>query len=91
MRFATGKQRQIEGVGTEMHRRSKSEKRPRDVIGATVGVGKIATCTMEDLTTADDENAVVALDRMGGKAWRARPAPRRGGGAPVPSLAVAGA
>jgi hypothetical protein len=45
------------------------EKRPADVIGAAVMVGKIATGEIDDLTTDDGKNAAaVALGRMGGKA-----------------------
>jgi hypothetical protein len=47
----------------------KGEKRPADVIGAAVMIGKIATGEVEDLTTDDGKNAAaVALGRMGGKA-----------------------
>jgi hypothetical protein len=56
-----------------MPRRPKGEKRPADVIGAAVMIGRIATGEIEDLTTDDGKNAAaVALRRMGGKA--------RGGG-----------
>jgi hypothetical protein len=52
-----------------MPRGLKGEKRPADVIGAAVMVGKIATGEIEDLTTDDGKNAAaVALGRMGGKA-----------------------
>lgn len=52
-----------------MPRGPKGEKRPRDVIGAAVMVGKIATGEIEDLTTENGKNAAaVALGRMGGKA-----------------------
>lgn len=52
-----------------MPRGPKGEKRPGDVIGAAVMVGKIATGEMDDLTTEDGKNAAaVALGRMGGKA-----------------------
>jgi hypothetical protein len=52
-----------------MPRGPKPEKRPGDVIGAAVMVGKIATGEIEDLTTEDGKNAgAVALGRMGGKA-----------------------
>ncbi|UYO51613.1 RNA-binding protein [Rhodopseudomonas palustris] len=47
----------------------KGEKRPADVIGAAVMIGKIATGEIDDLTTEDGKNsAAVALGRMGGKA-----------------------
>ena len=47
----------------------KGEKRPADVIGAAVMIGKIATGEIDDLTTNDGKNAAaVALGRMGGKA-----------------------
>ncbi|WP_316190252.1 MULTISPECIES: RNA-binding protein [unclassified Bradyrhizobium] len=53
----------------QMPRGPKGEKRPGDVIGAAVMVGKIATGEIEDLTTEDGKNAAaVALGRMGGKA-----------------------
>lgn len=52
-----------------MPRGPKGEKRPGDVIGAAVMVGKIATGEIEDLTTEDGKNAAaVALGRRGGKA-----------------------
>ena len=52
-----------------MPRGPKGEKRPGDVIGAAVMVGKIATGEIEDLITEDGKNAAaVALGRMGGKA-----------------------
>jgi hypothetical protein len=52
-----------------MPRGPKGEKRPADVIGAAVMIGKIATGEIEDATTDDGKNAAaVALGRMGGKA-----------------------
>jgi hypothetical protein len=52
-----------------MPRGSKGEKRPADVIGAAVMIGKIATGEIDDLTTDEGKNAAaVALGRMGGKA-----------------------
>jgi hypothetical protein len=52
-----------------MPRGPKGEKRPADVIGAAVMIGKIATGEIDDLTTDDGKNAAaVALGRMGGKA-----------------------
>ncbi|MGY3572901.1 RNA-binding protein [Bradyrhizobium sp. USDA 4504] len=46
----------------------KGEKRPGDVIGAAVMIGKIATGEIEDITTEDGKNAAaVALGRLGGK------------------------
>jgi hypothetical protein len=52
-----------------MPRGPKGEKRPADVIGAAVTIGKIATGEIEDLKTDDGKNAAaVALGRMGGKA-----------------------
>ena len=52
-----------------MPRGRKGEKRPADVIGAGVMIGKIATGEIDDLTTDDGKNAAaVALGRMGGKA-----------------------
>lgn len=48
-----------------MPRGPKGEKRPADAIG----IGKIATGEIENLTTDDGKNAAaVALGRMGGKA-----------------------
>jgi len=42
------------------------EKRPADVIGAAVMIGKIATGEIEDITTDDGKNAAaVALGREG--------------------------
>ena len=53
----------------DMPRGPKGKKRPADVIGAAVMVGKIATGEIDDLTTDDGKNAAaVALGRMGGKA-----------------------
>jgi hypothetical protein len=52
-----------------MPRGPKGERRPADVIGAAVMIGKIATGEIDDLTTEDGKNAAaVALGRMGGKA-----------------------
>ena len=52
-----------------MPRGPKGEKRPADVIGAAVMVGKIAIGEIDDLTTEDGKNAAaVALGRMGGNA-----------------------
>jgi len=52
-----------------MPRGPKGEKRPADVIGAAIMIGKIATGEIDDLTTDDGKNAAaVALGRMGGKA-----------------------
>jgi hypothetical protein len=52
-----------------MPRGPKGEKRPADVIGAAVMIGRIATGEVDDLTTDDGKNAAaVALGRMGGKA-----------------------
>ena len=51
-----------------MPRGPKGEKRPADVIGAAVMIGRIATGEIDDLTTDDGKNAAaVALGRMGGK------------------------
>jgi hypothetical protein len=48
----------------------KGEKRPADVIGAAIMVGRIATGEIEEpAKTEDGKNAAaVALGRMGGKA-----------------------
>jgi hypothetical protein len=52
-----------------MPRGPKGEKRPADVIGAAVMIGRIATGEIEDIITEDGKNAAaVALGRMGGKA-----------------------
>jgi hypothetical protein len=69
MRYAYRQAGQIEGNGTGMPRGPKGKKRPADVIGAAVMIGKIATGEIEDLTTDEGKNAAaVALGRMGGKA-----------------------
>lgn len=61
-----------------MPRGPKGEKRPGDVIGAAVMVGKIATGEIDDLTTEDGKNAAaVALGRMGGKARAERTSAKR--------------
>ena len=41
-----------------MPRRPRGEKRPADVIGAAVMIGKIATGEIDDLTTDDDRSAL---------------------------------
>jgi hypothetical protein len=47
----------------------KGQKRPADVIGAAVMIGKIATGEIDDAVTEDGKNAAaVALGRLGGKA-----------------------
>ncbi len=48
----------------------KGEKRPADVIGAAVMVGRIATGEIEEGTPPDDgkDPAAVSLGRKGGKA-----------------------
>jgi hypothetical protein len=48
----------------------KGEKRPADVIGAAVMIGRIATGEIDETATTDDGKnaAAVALGRMGGKA-----------------------
>jgi hypothetical protein len=52
-----------------MPRGPKGEKRPADVIGAAVMIGKVASGEIDDLTTDDGKNAAaVALGRLGGKA-----------------------
>jgi len=61
-----------------MPRGPKGEKRPADVIGAAVMIGKIATGEIDDLTTDDGKNAAaVALGRMGGKARAEGMSPKR--------------
>lgn len=68
---------------TSMPKGPRGEKRPADVIGAAVMVGKIATGEIEDdLGTTDDgkDKAAVALGRKGGTARAAkteRDAPHR--------------
>ncbi len=42
-----------------MPRGPKGEKRPADVIGAAVMIGKIATGKIDDITTEDGKNAAV--------------------------------
>jgi hypothetical protein len=44
-----------------MPRCPKGEKRPGEVIGNAVMIGRIATGEIEDLTTDDGKNATVAL------------------------------
>jgi len=53
-----------------MPRGPKGEKRPADVIGAAVMVGRIATGEIDQTETIPDGKnpAAVALGRMGGKA-----------------------
>ena len=53
-----------------MPRGPKGEKRPADVIGAAVMVGRIATGEMDESAPPDDgkDPAAVALGRKGGKA-----------------------
>jgi hypothetical protein len=53
-----------------MPRRPKGEKRPSDVIGAAVMIGKIATGEIEQGNPPGDgkDPAAVALGRKGGKA-----------------------
>ena len=52
-----------------MPRGPRGEKRPADLIGAAVIIGRIARGEIDDLTTDDGKNAAaVALGRMGGKA-----------------------
>jgi hypothetical protein len=58
-----------------MPRGPKGEKRPGDVIGAAVMIGKIATGEIEDITTEDGKNA--AAGRMGGKARAAAMSKKR--------------
>jgi hypothetical protein len=61
-----------------MPRGPKGEKRPADVIGAAVMIGKIATGEIDDLTTEDGKNAAaVALGRMGGRARAERMTAKR--------------
>lgn len=53
-----------------MPRGPKGEKRPADVIGANVMVGRIATGEIDESTPPDDgkDPAAVSLGRKGGKA-----------------------
>ena len=52
-----------------MARGPKGEKRPVDVIGAAIMVGRIATGEIDETATTEDGKnaAAVALGRMGGK------------------------
>lgn len=52
-----------------MPRGPKGEKRPGDVIGAAIMVGRIATGELDENAKTDDGKnaAAVALGRMGGK------------------------
>ncbi len=63
-----------------MPRGPKGEKRPADVIGAAVMVGRIATGEIEEGTPPPDDGkdpAAVALGRKGGKARAAGMTARR--------------
>jgi len=56
----------------------KGEKRPADVIGAAVMVGKIATGEIEDLPPDDGKDpAAKALGKKGGAARAAKMTPER--------------
>jgi hypothetical protein len=62
-----------------MPRGPKGEKRPADVIGAAVMVGKIATGEIDPTEALPDGKnaAAVALGRMGGKARAEGMSPKR--------------
>lgn len=62
-----------------MPRGPKGEKRPSDVIGAAVMIGRIATGEIDENTKTDDGKnaAAVALGRMGGKARAAGMSPKK--------------
>src|SRR5260370_25310527 len=78
--------RQKRSIGPQSKRRKimprgpKGEKRPADVIGAAVMVGRIATGEIEEGTPPPDDGkdpAAVALGRKGGKARAAGMTDRR--------------
>jgi hypothetical protein len=68
--YAYRQARQIEGNGTGMPRGPKGERRPADVIGSGIMIGKIATGEIDPTEALPDGKnaAAVALGRMGGKA-----------------------
>jgi len=56
----------------------KGEKRPADVVGAAVMIGRIATGEIEDTVPDDGKNkAAQELGRMGGKARAAKMSPEK--------------
>jgi hypothetical protein len=59
-----------------MPRGPKGEKRPADVIGAAVMIGRIATGEIEDLTTEDGKNAAAVAGVYGRKGPGSREAVR---------------
>jgi hypothetical protein len=59
-----------------MPRGPKGEKRPADVIGSAVMIGKIVTGEIEDITTDDGKNAAAwAHGRQGASGRNERQAP----------------
>lgn len=62
-----------------MPRGPKGEKRPADVIGAAVMIGKIATGEIDESTSPDDgkDPAATALGKKGGAARAAKMSPDR--------------
>ncbi len=61
-----------------MPRGPKGQKRPADVIGAAVMVGRIATGEIEDKAPDDGKNkAAQELGRLGGKARAAKMTPEQ--------------
>jgi hypothetical protein len=54
--------------GAEMPRGPRGEKRPADVIGTAIMVGRIATGEIEDVSAEAKDPSAVALGRKGGKA-----------------------
>jgi len=55
-----------------MPRGPKGEKRPADVIGAAVMVGRIATGDVTEKIESDSESGAAALGRRGGQARAAK-------------------
>jgi len=56
----------------------KGEKRPADVVGAAVMIGRIATGEIEDVVPDDGKNkAAQELGRLGGKARAAKMSPEQ--------------
>jgi hypothetical protein len=68
-----------------MPRGPKGEKRPADVIGAAVMVGRIATGEIEEpAVTEDGKNAAaVALGRLGGRRGRCQRSDARAAETPM--------
>ena len=64
----------LKGDGSILPRGPKGEKRPADVIGAAVMVGRIATGEIEEGSPPDDGKDPAAAVALGRKGWAA---PRR--------------